>query len=113
MNEAAKEVDLPPVAAKSTLRAWEEPIDFSSDNKWVSVEDRLPKNNCYELYITCTERGNVREMAYSSILKKWFFIISENHYNDSDEFRFRSNELEKGNKVIYWMNMPQPPFPRH
>jgi hypothetical protein len=120
MNEAAKEVDLPIVVAKAPLSSLKDPIYFSSenkcprckftlsslkepiylpsDNKWVSCKDRLPSNELGQ-YIACTSSGAVMEMAYSSSNKLWFFAID-------------GTELTGGLKVVYWMNMPQSPFPR-
>ena len=93
MNEAAKEVDLPIVVAKAPLSSLKDPIYLPSDNKWVSCKDRLPSNELGQ-YIACTSRGDVKEMAYSSINKLWFFAID-------------GTELTGGLKVVYWMNMPQ------
>ena len=60
---------------------------------WVAVKDRLPEDGGY--YICCLENGAVTECQYEIIQNKWWLGLER--------------EVRQHNKVVYWMQKPEPP----
>jgi len=61
--------------------------------EWVSVKDKLPE---FGNYIVCLKNYSVMEMTFSD--------IGDNHW-----FKIGVGPEAKGNEVIHWMYLPEPP----
>ena len=58
-------------------------------NRWISVDDRLPKNSRYVLCCTQTKTGNINILRGFYDGKRWCCGMNSN--------------------VLFWMEMPEPP----
>lgn len=63
-------------------------------SNWVAVKDRLPHDD-YGAYIVCLENKSIFKMNYLKLTKRWWVD--------------GLGEEQKGNKVVYWMELPKPP----
>lgn len=68
-------------------------IEKYEKDKWISVEDRLPKRVMGN-YTVCLENDAIFGMSFSSMTKKWWIVGGGDEYPD--------------NKVTHWQELPEP-----
>ena len=79
-------------------KAWEHCLDRvvgiilkHMNNGWISVEDRVPKEEGYKVLV-CNKKGNIDTGIYSPYTKQWFI----------------GNISALGKDIIAWRPLPEP-----
>lgn len=86
---------------KSAEYGWNEAVERITEiirnrmnDGWISVEDRVPKEEDYKV-IVCSKQGNIDTGIYSPYTKQWFI----------------GNISALGKDIIAWRPLPEPYHP--